>query len=93
MLDSAIALVTTLSNFTEDDVKLRRKGCPDDMWEALESLVHDAPLELPPTTATPALTPLWEEEMHGFTAAIWRLQAAVAAIFNAPTLAEENKYL
>lgn len=92
-LDADTALVTNLSNFTADEVKLLWKCCTDDMWRTLVSLAHDASLELLLTSATPALMPLQEVEMHGLTAAIWRLEAAVAAIFNTLTLAEENKYL
>lgn len=92
-LNSAIAFVTNLSSFTDDDIKLRWRGWADDRWPALASLAKEAFLETPETKATPALKALWEVEMQGLTLAIWRLEAAFAAISNKPNLSEENKYL
>lgn len=77
---SDIAFVTTLSNLIDDDVKLRWKGCTDDIWHALVSLFHDTSLELPLRIAAPALKSLREEEMQGLAVAICRLEAAVVAI-------------
>jgi len=89
-LDSDIAFVTALFNLTEDDMKVLWKGWIDDIWEPLASLAHDAPLELAPRIAAPALTTLWEEEMQGLAVAIWRPEAAVAAILDKNNFLEEN---
>lgn len=90
-LASDIALVTTLSNLLEDDVKPSWKGCTDDMWHALVSLFHGAALELPPRITAPDLKSLQEEKTEGLTAAICRLGAAVVAISNKWDLALENR--
>lgn len=39
---SDAALITALSNFAGEDVKVRLICSPDDTWQALESLAHDA---------------------------------------------------
>lgn len=46
-LDPAIAFVTNLLIFKDDDVKLRWKVCTDDLWHTLESLDDDTTLTLP----------------------------------------------
>lgn len=87
---SDIALVAALLNFAGDDVKVWFRFCPDDMWQALDSLAHDAPKELMPTFATPPLKIFWAEKIEGFAAAICKLEAAVAAIFNLYNLKEKS---
>jgi hypothetical protein len=89
-LDSDIAFVTTLFNLTEDDMSVLLKGWIYDIWEPLASLAHEAPLELAPRIAAPALTILREEEMQGLAVAIWRPEAAVAAILDKNNFLEEN---
>lgn len=77
----------------EDEVKVRWNDCIDDIWQALETFVHDVALEFVWNIVALSLTALWEEEMQGLAAAIWRLEAAVVAIFNNWKLAEENRDL
>ena len=69
------------------------KGWIYDIWEPLASLAHEAPSELAPRIAAPALTILREEEMQGLAVAIWRPEAAVAAILNKLNFLEENRDL
>lgn len=92
-LAPAIAFVTNLSIFRDDDVKLWWKGCADAIWHALESLVHEASLKLPLSIAALDTKALREEDMQGLAVAICRLEAAVVAIFNKWNLTKENKDL
>lgn len=79
---SDVALVTALSNFAGEDVKVRLKCWADDTWQALESLAHDAANDLRPIFATFPLKIFRAEKIQGFDAVICKLEAAAAAIFN-----------
>lgn len=92
-LASDIALVTTLLNLEEDDVRLLWKSCADEIWHALASLLQEATLVLPPRNVVHPLKSLLEEEIQGLAAAICRLDAAVVAIWTNRNLAGENRNL
>lgn len=79
---SDAALITVLSNFAGECVKLRLKCSPDDIWQALESLAHDAANDLIPIFAKFPLRTFLAEKIQGFDAVICKVEAAVAAIFN-----------
>lgn len=86
---SDIALMDVLLNFPVDDVKVRLKCCPDDIWQALDNLAKEAPRESIVTCAAPPLKNLCAEKREGFAAAICKPEAAVAAIFKCVTLKEK----
>lgn len=69
-LASAIALVTILSFFTDDETKLRWKNGKDDILQELESLAHDDALELPLRVVPHGLKPFLEGNWQCLNVAI-----------------------
>lgn len=69
-LASAIALVTVISFFTEDETNFLWKNGADDILLELESLAHDDTLELPLRIVPHGLKPFLEGNWQCLSVAI-----------------------